>query len=512
MTGLFPPGSLVLIYFFYGLAFFSLGLAVLLEAQRSVTELPFAQAMLPLATFGLLHGGHEWLEMFVKEAGLHGYAMPYWVDGVRVLLLAISFCALIAFGIRLLYPMRRKHMLDMEIGIGMLVFWLIGVLAMALITQPGNAMHLTVRSWLDMADTWSRYSLAVPGSLFSSYALWQQARVLRRARRRFAYNLYVAAVAFLFYGLVGQVFVTETYLFPSNLLNAALFEQVIGVPVQLFRALTAIALALTLIPALNMFELERRQALAAAERIAREELARRETLQRQMLRHTVAAQEDERRRIARELHDEIGQTLTALSLGLERLLLITQREPEHLPEAIDDLRQLSNGAVSELHHLVTELRPSQLDHLGLAAAMRSLAADYRRRFGLKVQLHFEGERRRLPGEIELAIFRIAQEALTNVVRHAEVDSADVRLEFAPEAVSLCICDRGIGFSPPEIRYSECEHWGLMGMTERATQLNGTLTIEAAPGQGTRVTARLPLQEQIEVDHGGKDTDFTGGRS
>ncbi len=497
MASLLPADSLVIIYFFYGLAFFTLGLAVALEVQRSDSALPFAQAMLPLAIFGLIHGGHEWLEFFIREAMAHTLeVVPLWLDGLRVVLLAVSFTALVAFGAKLLYPAERAFKSDLYIAAGFFAFWLASVLVMVVIFHPGNPTRVSVRSWLQMADTWSRYSLAIPGSLICAHALWRQARRLHGMQQRFARHLYTAALAFVVYGVIGQLFVSETYLFPSNLVNAALFQQTFGVPIQLLRAVLAAVLALTLIPALAMFEQERRQALADAEQRARDELARREAMRHQMLNHAVAAQEEERQRIARELHDEIGQTLTALTLGLENLLQAANGD-ETVAQGINDLRQMTSGAVSELHHLVSDLRPSQLDHLGLAAALRSLAKSYYQRFGLQVVFSLVGQRRRLEPAIELAVFRIAQEALTNVVRHAQVDRAEVRLSFEPAAVALCICDKGAGFALPddlplETLLNEQGQWGLLGMTERAMQLGGTLTFESAPGQGTTISAWLPL--------------------
>ncbi len=494
MTQLLPPNSIIVIYFFYGLAYFSLGLAALLEAQRAVSGLPFARAMLPLAAFALIHGGHEWLEMFIREAALHGYEdIPLWLEAVRVGALAISFAALVAFGVKVLYPRERLFSFELYAAGAMLLFWAATVLVLGLIIQPGDAMRLTVRSWLLMGDAWSRYSLAIPGAFLSGYALARQARSLAPAQRRFAPYLYLAALTFFVYGAVGQLFVTESYLFPSNLINEHLFQSTLGIPIQLVRACMAMVLALTLIPTLNMFELERQQTLATAQQRARDELARREALRREMLQHTVAAQEEERRRIARELHDEIGQTLTALSLGLENLAqMVASGEQERLADAAKDLRQMTSNAVSELDHLVTDLRPSQLDHLGLGAAMRSLAKDYRQRFGLKVDLEFAGQRRRLPSDVELAIFRIAQEALTNVGRHAQVDEAQLRLSYEPQGVRLCIADQGRGFVLPDVPHHAHKNWGLLGMTERAAQVGGSLSIETAPGQGTKVLAWLPL--------------------
>jgi signal transduction histidine kinase len=505
MTELLSESSIVGIYLIYGLAFFAMGLAVALETQRLSTNLPFARAMRPLAAFGLLHGVHEWMEMFIQESGFHNeIPLPVWFEGLRVTVLALSFASLMAFGFKLLYPNRYALKTELYIGGGMFTLWIISVLVMAVVIHPGDAMRLTVRSWLLMADTWSRYSLAIPAALVSSYALWQTANSLSAEQQRFANFIYLSSATFFIYGVVGQVFVTETYFYPSHLINTQLFEAVVGVPVPLFRAVLAIILAVTLIPTLNMFEVERQTKLAAAQQRAHDELTRREMLRREMFRHTVAAQEEERRRIARELHDEIGQTLTALSLGLQNVGQIAQTNQEKLPDSLYDLHVLTAKAVTELSNLVSDLRPSQLDHLGLRAALHSLMQDYRKRFNLKVAFTCTGERRRLPGEIELAVFRIAQESLTNIVRHSKVNLAKVELTFAPETISVCIADEGVGFTPGEAPQSERQHWGIMGMAERATQLEGTLDIESTPGTGTRVLAQLPLAMQSKRTENGRN--------
>jgi len=186
-----PHNSIVIIYLIYGLAFYTLGLAVALESQRISTNLPFARAMLPLAIFGLLHGIHEWMEMAARNASLPDASpLPVGVEGLRVVVLALSFAALLVFGLKLLHPNHYTLKTELYIGAGLFTLWLISVLVMALVIHPGDAMRLTVRSWLRMADTWSRYSLAIPGALISSYALWQQANALAAAnQQRFLYTV-----------------------------------------------------------------------------------------------------------------------------------------------------------------------------------------------------------------------------------------------------------------------------------------------------------------------------------
>ena len=493
------PDPIIPIYFVYGLGFFTLGLAVALESRRSASDLPFARAMFPLAAFGLLHGAHEWWEMFIRDAALHGAPPPpVGVEVARVGLLAVSFAALIAFGVKMLLRADRPVRSEYYIAGAMLIFWLGTVIVLGQLFRPGGAMRLTIESWLHMADTLSRYLLAIPGAIISGYALWRQAARLPRERQRFINDLRLASITFYVYGAVGQIFVTETHLFPSTVINADLFLRVTGAPIQLFRGVIAGILAVTLIRAMQLFEMERRRELFAAQQRARDELAKREALRREMLRHTVAAQEEERRRIARELHDEIGQVLTALSLGLSGLqqsVASNAVDPAHVVGKVEDLRLMTMDSVTALRRLVADLRPSQLDHLGLVAAVRSLIQDYRARFGLKVDFEVIGPRRRLPPEAELAVFRIAQESLTNVARHAGVLEARVRLRFAPEGVELAISDQGVGFTYPDGDHANGAHWGILGMTERAAQCGGTVTIETAEQQGTRVTAWLPVAQE-----------------
>ena len=493
------PDPIIPIYFVYGLGFFALGLAVALESRRTAPDLPFARAMFPLAGFGLIHGLHEWWEMFIWwHAMSHDAAtLPPWVELVRVAVLAVSFASLIAFGVKMLQPPNPTLRTEWYIAGVMLIFWAGSALVLGQLLRPGDAMRPTLQTWLRMADTLSRYILAIAGAFISGYALWKQAQLLPSDRERFVNDLRIASITFFVYGAVGQIFVNETRLFPSTIINAELFLQLTGAPIQLFRGALAVILAITLIRAMQLFEMERRRELAAAQQHARDELAKREALRRAMLRHTVAAQEEERRRIARELHDEIGQTLTALSLGLSNLRQSAESGSPQLVEQIEDLRRLTTDSVTDLRLLVADLRPTQLDHLGLVAAIRALIQEGRERFGLRVDFEVTGQRRRLPPEAELALFRIAQESLTNVVRHANVLEAKARLHFAPDGVELRIRDEGVGFAYGEGANGNRANWGILGMTERAAQWGGTVTIDTAPGKGTRVIAWLPVTQETD---------------
>jgi signal transduction histidine kinase len=214
---------------------------------------------------------------------------------------------------------------------------------------------------------------------------------------------------------------------------------------------------------------------------------------RMLLNRVITAQEEERRRIARELHDETSQSLTALGLGLEAAGadLRTGRR-RALKQRLASLARVAGAAGEELDRLVVDLRPAQLDHLGLIATLRWSVARLRSRSGLDARLEVRREERRLEPEVETTLFRIAQEALTNVVRHASASRADVVLDFGRDSLTLEVSDDGIGFDAEAISLSPTS-LGLVGMRERADLIGGRLEVRSRPGEGARLRVTVPLE-------------------
>ena len=206
----------------------------------------------------------------------------------------------------------------------------------------------------------------------------------------------------------------------------------------------------------------------------------------------IKAQEEERLNLSRELHDESGQLLAALSvrLGLlEREAGTLVKVQPHLAE----LKRITEEIQHELHELAVNLRPASLDHLGLVTALQQYAAEFSRQYEMKVEFEATGmKNRRLTGEVETAIFRTVQESLTNVALHARASRVDVLVSRHGGSVVAIIEDDGIGFSPT-IPDSE-EHLGLFGMRERIEMLGGKFSVESAPGKGTTVRAEVPCND------------------
>ena len=211
------------------------------------------------------------------------------------------------------------------------------------------------------------------------------------------------------------------------------------------------------------------------------------SVRRDALRRAVQAQEGERRRLARELHDETGQALTSILLGLSAVERAESAEAAHAAAA--DLRKLVVETLQDVRRLAVELRPSALDDFGLAPALRRLGQTVREGGKLDVQVETRLGEERLPAEVETALYRIVQESLTNVVKHAGADHVSIVVTRKPESVVVMIEDDGRGF---DLAQSSGERLGLLGMRERVQLLDGTLVVEATPGSGTTLIVELPL--------------------
>ncbi|MBP1619864.1 MAG: Phytochrome, two-component sensor histidine kinase [Acidobacteria bacterium] len=210
---------------------------------------------------------------------------------------------------------------------------------------------------------------------------------------------------------------------------------------------------------------------------------------RTLSRQLVEVQETERRTVSRELHDEAGQALTSLMIGL-RLLEREAGRRVALRARIAELKRVADGVQEGLHRLATNLRPASLDHLGLVAALRQYVDGLNAAGGPTFEFEATGsERWRLAGDVETAFYRIAQEAATNAVRHAGASRVVIRLERSSRRARLAVADDGKGFCPGEA--ATTERLGLIGMRERAEALGGQFVIESARGRGTTVTVEVP---------------------
>lgn len=482
--------SFILIYFFYGLAFFSMGLVVALEGGRA-SDPRLRSGLRPLAVFGLIHALHEWLEMFELIGPAHHFDFdtPLY-QSLRLAILAFSFLSLAAFGSYLLARDEVAHRVMFLVPLGLEAIWVFGLYNLQARYTPAELKPIV--------DIWTRYALGLPASVLAAVGLIYQQRAFRQSGLiRFGQDALWAAVAFGWYGLVGQVFVQKTALPPSTFLNAELFNMLFGIPVQLFRAVTAMLAALFVIRFLRAFQVEVEHQIAALQAARLEEAQQHEALRGELYRRVVGAQEAERQRIARDLHDETGQALTAIGLGLRGLsATLRHGRKEQTLDTLHHLEGMASNSLTELQRLISDLRPSHLDDLGLPAALRWYAGLVGERSGLRISVQISGAEQEIDPAIKIAFFRVVQEALNNVIKHANAYSADIQLFYEKDGLRVKIKDDGRGFDVLSARQHQGRvSLGLIGMQERASLLGGNCTVNSAPGRGASVEMRTPYQQE-----------------
>ncbi len=258
---------------------------------------------------------------------------------------------------------------------------------------------------------------------------------------------------------------------------------------------------------------ERTSDLAEANAVLHAQIGERERAEQArqlLLRQIVTAQEEERRRISRELHDQMGQDLTVLMLGLKALRDAAPGDSS-LHERVEPLQSLATRIGREVRTLALQLRPSALDELGLIATLTNDVEQWSARTLIAVDFHTTGlESQRLPSAIETALYRLAQEALTNILKHAQATSVSLIIERRVDAIHMIVEDNGLGFDVAAVRdRAHIEHrLGLVGMDERVAQLGGVLTLESAPGSGTAVFIRIPLPVDAEGATDGETPDLS----
>jgi signal transduction histidine kinase len=367
--------------------------------------------------------------------------------------------------------------------------WLVGLIWLFL-AEP-------IDSSLVAADVYTRYSLAIPGAALTTWGLFLQQQKFQQAGiKGHGWDVIAAALAFGLYGGVGQLFAAPSFIFPSTFLNSTTFLNWFGFPIQLFRSIMACIAAISIISSLRAFEEETRRQIESLSRAQQAEHQRLDELHSELLHRTVRAQELERQRIARELHDEIGQTLTALGMGLRAISDSASSRPEWVNKQARELQSVVDTGLSGLQNLIMGLHPPQLDDFGLMAALRWFSAQVKERLDLTVTVTSRGHEAALAEDVRTVLYRIVQESIINVTRHAKADHASVMVVFDEHVVRIRVEDNGCGFDVDAI-FNKQGHpcWGLLGIKERAVLVGGECAILSTPGVGTAIEVSMPLEKE-----------------
>jgi len=492
----------IAIYFLYGLAFFSVGLLVAMEGHRS-SDQRLRTALRPLAGFGLIHAAHEWLEMLDLLTNGSTHSDPI-LATVELALMAFSFISLAAFGSFLLLGAESTWRISLIIPLALEAVWVFGLLHFKAIYPP-NAIFA-------VADVWTRYSIAIPAGLLAGFGLIVQQRIFRHAGLiRFGQDSLWAAICFSWYSLVGQLFPRPSLLPPSTFLNEEVFLRLFGFPIQSLRAVAAVGIAIFIVRFLRAFQVEADRQLAELQTARLQEAEQREMLRGELFRRVVAAQEAERQRIARDLHDETGQSLTAIGLGLRGLFDSLGPRNSAGRATLHRLQTLTADSLKELQRIISDLRPSHLDDLGLPAALRWYASKLQGLAPFDIKVNISGEETALDEAVKITAFRIVQEALTNVVKHANAQKVGIELHFHEDHLHIFVRDDGIGFDPEEVKTQRANRpsLGLAGIEERAALFGGRSQIQSRPGYGTEIKVTIPYRlANSEEEH--EHTSIAGG--
>jgi two-component system sensor histidine kinase DegS len=214
----------------------------------------------------------------------------------------------------------------------------------------------------------------------------------------------------------------------------------------------------------------------------------------------ILAQEEERRRVAREIHDGPAQTMANVVLRAEFCEKLIEANRPEIVQEIGELKNIVKDSLKEVRRIIFNLRPMTLDDLGIVPTLRRYAEEFKDREGIQTTVTVKGEDRRLAPSIEVTVFRLVQEALNNIKKHAKVDNADVILEFSDNRLQLRIIDTGQGFDSAKVHQevSGKQSFGLLSMKERVELLNGDFELISSPGTGTTVMVTLPLEEGSAV--------------
>lgn len=450
-----------IVLFVYGLTFFVMGFAVFLQSRRH-SRLRLARDLYWLAAFGILHGVHEWGTMFIPiQASYTPRVLIDLLQTIQVVLLALSFICLLMFGVVTLerrHPWLKKFIIIAAViwGVG---FWL------AFYFQP------TIVSWHTSSNVWARYLLGLPGSLLAAYGLRYQAQTsIAPLNIRYIYQtLRFAGGALLAYAFFGGLIVPPADFFPANILNYGLFEDGLGIPVQVLRSFTGLILAATIIRALEVFEIELDHLIEQME-IERIQAA-------------------ERERIGQEIHDGAIQGVYSASLILESMETHITPDTE-AARRLQQVKSVLNAVNADLRSYMVSLR-AETPVDPLVPALQKLLANPRFQGMLDIEFDYEGEPNLKPMQVH-HIIAIIQESLSNTLRHAHARQANITLQQNNGTMRLHIEDDGRGFSPQAVEAG----YGLRSMRDRARLIGGQLEINSTPGKGAKITLIVPEEKPL----------------
>ncbi len=459
----------IVFFFLYGQVFFVVGLAIALQSRQH-SRLALTESLPFLAIFGIANGLAQWGHVFIPiQATYLPGTLIVALQFAQVSLLAISFAALMRFGLQLVTPKPVPQPWATWLPVGLLVVWEGTLIGSWLLRVAPDDVLLT--NW----EVFGRYLLAGPSALVAAMGLhWhaqQEIKPLNLPRiERF---LRTASLSLGALALLNGVIVPDAPFVPANVLNYSLLERTIGVPIQVFLSICGVLLAYNVIRAMEIFQIETAQVLEEAER-TRVLMADRE-------------------RIGRELHDGTIQSIYAAGLMIEGATYLIDDSPDEAKKKLSEVMKSLNNTIQEIRRYIFDLRAEpETKTADLGESLSQVLRDLRINTLLSVDLTVDGKDPHvLTPERRQHILRIVREALSNISRHAQAKRVVVRLHWGGDALRLRIADDGIGLT--SLPGDDGNGQGLRNMRERTMLLGGRLTISGQPGRGVVIDLEVPYE-------------------
>jgi len=453
-----------MIYFVYGLVFFLLGFAIILQTRQS-SRLDFARSLRWLAAFGITHGFHEWGDLFIPiQAEYLSPEIVHILYILHLILLALSYVFLFEFGLALLYTGKRGrwfHWLTTFLFIGWFIFLLRSI--PTIVTDE--------RTWRYPANAMARYFIGFPGGLLAAYALRHHTmqRIKPLNVPQIVLTLQVAGIALGIYAFLGGLVPPPVDFFPGNIINRETFTDFVGIPPLVFRSLVGLLIAVALIRALEIFDVETERRIEALEQ------------------HQIITAE--RERLARELHDGAIQKVYTAGLLVEATSMLADPQSE-IGAGLEKSIIVLNDAVADLRRNLTELHTGSTTPVeSLPVLLQQIAENphYTSMVSIALDLNILNDKQ-LSAFRSSHVFAIVNEAMANIVRHAQAKNVEIRACDLGAQLQLEIMDDGVGIpSKPNAGY------GLRNMRDRARLVDGNLTF--TNNKGTIVTLIIPWEDQ-----------------
>jgi len=501
------------IYLFYGSCFISTGILIFAQPKKN-SAFKFAEIVWLLAVFALIHGFTEWLNLL---SFIH--ADNAQIQLLSLISLILSYCFLFEFGMRILII--SENISKNGLSRYFKWYWLLIVFTFVFFIRIDTSVK-----FLYKGEILARYLLGLPGSFLTGAGFFLYYRHEKYALKHLNVDKYflLAGISFWIYGILAGIVVPKGNFFPSNLFNSDNFYSMIGIPVQVFRAGAAPSIALAIVGIIRLFNKEtnnellrynkqlegmvtdRTQKLMNINVQLEDEIKIHKKMEQQL--HLLTSRmfsikEDERVMISREIHDELGQIMTRLKIDLSLLMedMLESKCDKVYMEKLKSLSGYIDRIFKRIKDIAKFLRPKELDSLGLISAIKTYINDFQKHTGISCSLQYllncDERDIKFDDTTEIAIFRIIQEALTNIVRHSKANEACVIIENSIGFLRFSIKDNGRGISDSEI--SESGSLGLLGMKERAHMIGGEMNIVSAKDNGAVITLSIPLGDISEYD-------------